>query len=115
MTIDRYQFRGLYCPKAEDFLVKGEEPNVQGFLEQCCVRLERLFPEIPHAASLAGQMRHFGKRYEAILNERREAAEDAVDKRDAAIQEKDQEIAELEDEIADYEVDYDKFDMSLPV
>ena len=62
----RYKFRGLYCPKAADFLPGDKAgdnifPCVPEFLEACCVRLERLFPDVPHVASLVKEMREFAK------------------------------------------------------
>lgn len=58
----RYQFNGLYCPRAKDFLPPQEElVRVPEFLEACCKRLERLFPDVPHVASLVKEMREFAK------------------------------------------------------
>ena len=56
----RYDFNGLFCPKAQDFLPpKANLIDVAGFLEACAKRLERLAPGLSHAETLAAEMRAF--------------------------------------------------------
>jgi hypothetical protein len=101
--VNRYEFNGLYCPRAADFLPadQDEPANVAGFLEQCCIRLERQFPEIVHVKNLAREIRLF-----------------AADKRvkDGSRSEADEfdEIDELQGRVSDLESELNEMDLSLP-
>lgn len=55
----RYKFNGLYNPRAADFVDDGGVPDPSSFMEACCVRLERMFPDVPHVANLVREMRAF--------------------------------------------------------
>lgn len=91
----RYNYSGLYCPKAKDFLPPEEEmPQVADFLDVCCVRLERLFPDVPHVASLVQEMRTFSK-----SDELKVLKVDAEESHKQEIAEKDERIDELEHEV----------------
>lgn len=99
-----YDFNGLYCPKAADFIPQSGNADVAGFLEACCVRLERIAPGVAQVASLVGQMRQFASKAKIV-----KTADDEPDIEDEM--EMEAECARLEDELSDAE---SQFDLSLP-